>query len=122
MMRIEKLPRWCPEAEAGLSQVFDRDHDDIVAGVNRGRFELFRLWDGAAYMVTLTDRRLVTVCCYQGERAIETLRWLRARCQRLGIPAIEFFTRRPALARLLAAPDAPVKLDYYVFRTEVRAA
>ena len=61
MMKIEKLPRWCQEADEGLSETFDRDHDELVRLVNAGQLELFRLWDGAAYMVTRTDRRLLRI-------------------------------------------------------------
>lgn len=117
MMKIEKLRRWCPELEAGLSLTFGRDHDQIVEGVDRGWLEAYRLWDGAAYMVTRTELGVLTCCCYQGSRLVEAMDWMRARSSALGLKAIVFHTRRPALARLLR--KFRFEHEEHVFRAEV---
>ncbi|MGH9483755.1 MAG: hypothetical protein ACRD1F_01755 [Terriglobales bacterium] len=101
MMKIEKIRHWCPEAERGLSQTFGYDRAGLIEGVNAGTLECYRLWDGQAYLVTRTERGIVTVCCYQGARARDMMRWLRARCAHLGIKSIVFYTRHRGLARLL---------------------
>jgi hypothetical protein len=117
MMKIEKIRTWCAEAEIGLALTFGHDRDALVEGVNCGALELYRLWAGQAYMITRVDRGVLTCCCYQGARVVEAMRWMRAQCDRLGLHAIVFYTRRPALGRLLS--QFHFELDEYVFRAEV---
>jgi len=120
MMKIEKIRQWCPELDQGLSLTFGRDRDAIARGVNNGWLEAYRLWDGAAYMVTRVEHGELTCCCYQGERVIEAMRWMRATCARLGLHAIRFHTQRPGLQRLLH--EFGFQLDAYVFRVELPSA
>lgn len=96
------MRQWTPEADEGLSYALGEDRDIIAAAVNAGRLELFRLWGGAAYMVTRVERGTVTCCCYQGERAREAGRWLFERARALGLHRVRFHTKRPGLARLLS--------------------
>lgn len=100
-MKIERLQQWTNEAEEGLCYAMGEDRDIIAAAVNAGRLECFRLWDGAAYMVTRVERGVVTVCCYQGERALEAAQWVFERARLLGLRRVRFHTPRPGLARLL---------------------
>lgn len=116
-MKVEKIRQWCPELEEGLRDTFGRDHDAIVAGVNRFGLEAYRLFDGEAYMVTRVEKGVLTCCCYQGARVIETMEWMHQRSAALGLHAINFHTRRPALQRLLRRFN--FQLDEYVFRAEV---
>jgi hypothetical protein len=116
-VKIEKVFPWSPELDAGLSDVFGRDYAAIVDGVNRRWLEAYRLWDGEAYMVTRVEQGVLTCCCYQGTRVVEAMRWMRERSVALGLKAIDFHTRRPALARLLK--EFRFQLDEYVFRAEV---
>jgi hypothetical protein len=118
MMKIEKIYPWNDEAERGLSLTFGRDRDQIIEGVNKRWLECYRLFDGAAYMVTRVEKGALTCCCYQGARLIDTTRWMRAQCQRYGLREIRFHTQRPALQRLLRR-EFPFQLDEYVFRLEV---
>ena len=100
-MKIERIRQWTGEADEGLCYAVGRDRDEIAAGVNSGGLELFRLWEGAAYMVTRTRLGTVTVCCYQGARLVEAAEWLFEHARRLGLRKVRFHTERPALARLL---------------------
>jgi hypothetical protein len=101
-MKIERLQHWSQEAEEGLCYALAGDRDIIAAQVNAGRLECFRLWDGAAYMVTRVQGGVLTVCCYQGERAKEACEWVFERARLLGLERVRFHTSRPALARLLS--------------------
>jgi|SRR5581483_5882640 len=116
-MKIEKIRQWTPELEAGLSQTFGRDHDLIVESVNKGWLEAYRLWDGEAYMITRVELGVLTCCCYQGGRLVEAMDWMRARSSALGLTAIVFHTKRPALARLLRKFN--FQHEEHVFRAEV---
>jgi hypothetical protein len=99
---IQRVAQWCEEAETGLSETFGHDRDLIVQGVNAGSLELWRLWHGKAWMVTRLEAGVLTCCCYQGERVRDTMAAMVAESHRLGLKAIQFYTRRPGLARLLA--------------------
>jgi len=101
-LKIQRVAGWCEEAERGLSETFGHDHDLIVQGVNAGSLELWRLWDGGAWMITRVEDRVLTCCCYQGSRVRDAMAAMIAECHRLGMRAIQFYTRRPGLARLLA--------------------
>lgn len=116
-MKIEKVFPWSAELDTGLSDVFGRDYAAIVKGVNRRWLEAYRLWDGEAYMVTRVEHGVLTCCCYQGSRVVEAMRWMRGRSAALGLKAIDFHTKRPALQRLLR--EFRFELDEYVFRAEV---
>lgn len=100
-MKIERIRQWTQEAEEGLCYALGEDRDIIAASVNAGRLELFRLFEGEAYMVTRVERGTVTVCCYQGGRTREAAEWLFEHARRLGLGRVRFHTRRPGLARLL---------------------
>jgi hypothetical protein len=117
MMKIEKIFPWSAEAERGLSRTFGRDLTEIIAGVNNRSLECYRLWDGQAYAVTRVERSELTICCYQGARLVEAMRWMRAQCQRRGIRAIRFHTARPGMHRLLK--EFPFGLDMWIYRMEV---
>jgi len=116
-MKIEKIRHWCPELEQGLALTFGDDHDEIVESVNRGWLEAYRMWDGEAYMVTRVEKGVLTCCCYQGARVVEAMAWMRSRSAALGLTHIMFFTRRPALARLLRKFN--FELSDYVYRAKV---
>jgi hypothetical protein len=116
-MKIEKIYPWCGELDQGLSEVFGNDYDAIVRGVNARHLEAYRMWDGAAYMITRVELGVLTCCCYQGARVVEAMRWMRGRSAALGLHAIVFYTQRPALARLLK--EFNFELQDYVFRAKV---
>lgn len=116
-MKIEKVRPWCDELDKGLGRVLRRDREVIIAGVNGGWLEAYRMWDGQAYMVTRVEKGVLTCCCYQGARVVEAMRWMRGRSAALGLTDIVFFTQRPGLARLLK--DFNFELDDYVYRARV---
>lgn len=119
MIQIEKIRAWTPACEAGLAAALGEDRDQIVRAVHAGALECYRLFNGAAYMVTRyePDSSVLTVCCYQGVRAREACAWLMRECGRRGIRSLRFYTRRPALARLLK--PWPFELREYVFEAQV---
>ena len=114
---FQKIRPWSTELDTGLSEVLRRDRQALVDGVNGGWLEAYRLWGGEAYMITRVEKGTLTCCCYQGARVREAMRWMRDRSQHLGLTDIVFFTRRPALARLLSEFD--FQLDDYVYRARV---
>ncbi len=99
---VEKVRPWNDEAERGLAQTFGHDRDLLIAGVNDGSLELFKLWGGAAWMITRMEAGVLTCCCYQGAHVRDAMAAMVAESHRLGLKAIQFYTRRPGLARLLA--------------------
>lgn len=117
-MIIERIRTWTSEADLGLCYAVALDREELVAGVNRGRLELFRLWDGEAYMVTRVERGTVTVCCYQGARLLEAAAWVIARARELGLRRLRYHTKRPAIARLVRKAIAMQLLEH-VFEAEL---
>lgn len=118
-MKIEKIHPWTGELDRGLEGTYGHDYAQIVEGVNRRWLEAYRLWDGAAYMVTRVENGVLTVCCYRGSRVLEAARWLRSRAAELKLSGFVFFTRRPGLARLLRAGGLPFAQEETVYRLEV---
>lgn len=100
-MKIERLRAWSDELARGLGETVGRDLAEIREGINLGALEAYRLWDGAAYMVTRLEGRTLTCCCYRGERVAEALAWVLERGPLLGFDRVIFHTRRKGLARLL---------------------
>lgn len=119
-MRIEKLSAWSAELAAGLGDTVGRDAEEIREGIEAGWLEAYRLFDGRAYMVTRTEGRTLTCCCYRGERVAEAVAWVLERAPRIGVDRIVFHTRRPGLARLLRQ-FKPALLET-VFEIPARAA
>ncbi len=115
---VERIHPWNEEAEAGLSQTFGHDRELIIKGVNVGSLELWKLWHGKAWMVTRVEAGVLTCCCYQGERVADAMAAMVEDSHRLGLKAIQFFTRRPGLARLLA--DFHPMPQETVYRIELR--
>jgi hypothetical protein len=101
-LKFERREKWCVEADAGLSETFGHDYELIVQGVNAGALELWKLWDGEAWMVTRMEAGVLTCCCYQGAHVRDAMQHMVDNAKRLGLKAIVFFTKRPGLARLLA--------------------
>lgn len=116
-MKIEKIFPWSDEADSGLSGALGADRAQIVAGVNSRGLECYRLWDGAAYMVTRVEDRELTVCCYQGTRSAEAFEWVRSQCKSRGIRSIRIHSAQSAVGRLLRKFD--FRLAEYVYRCEV---
>lgn len=118
-MKLEKVARWTEEAQRGLSQTLGSDREAIAADVNAGRSELWRVDDGASWMVTTVDAnaRELIVCCFQGRAIKRAADVLYRIAQSNGLVGVRFFTQRPGLARMFKA--YPVKLLGYVYRCEV---
>jgi hypothetical protein len=102
-LTIEKISRWCLEAERGLCESFGGDRDELVAGVEQGTLELWKLNDGKAWMITRVSRGVLVVHCFQGEGLRAIAPAVHRIAQRNGLQAIEFWTARPGLARMLRA-------------------
>lgn len=100
-LKVERVRHWCAAADAGLSETFGHDYEQIVAGVNGGWLELWKLWDGEAWMVTRVEAGVVTCCCYQGVNVRDAIQAVVDDARRLGLRAVVFFTKRRGLARLL---------------------
>lgn len=118
-MKFERIHRWCPAADAGLCDAVLDNRDELACGVNSGKLELYKLDDGAAWLVTCVDvdTRELIVCCVQGQGLENIAPILYRIAQNNGLSAVRFFTTRPALARLLR--PFPVRLLGYVYRCEV---
>jgi hypothetical protein len=119
MISIRKVPAWCAAAERVLGPTLDSSREAIVADVNAGRCELFEVNGGAAWVVTsasLDDQELC-ICCVAGEGLAELSTALVNIAGTTGLRRVRFFTKRPALKRLLR--HLPIKLDGYVFTCEV---
>lgn len=117
-MRIEKIKPWREECDDGLSLALREDRAEIIAGVNSGALECYRLWGGEAYMVTRTENGVVTMCCYQGKRLLEAAIWVIAQCQRLGMRQVRFHTAIDAIPRLVRSV-APWRLHERVYVADV---
>ena len=78
------------------------DRDRIVEAVTDGMAELWRVDNGAAYLVTGIDRDELVVMCCEGRGASEIADAVVAAARRRGLSSIRFHTRRPGLARLLS--------------------
>lgn len=116
---FEKRARWCDEAQRGLSQTFGHDREAIIESVNAGRFELWKIEDGNIWMVTRVDRGVLTVCCLQG-RGLPCLAPILYRiAQRSGMHAIEYWSKRPALARALKRAGFMFRPQETAYRCEV---
>lgn len=117
-MLFEKVPTWCPEADAGLALTLFEDRGSIVDGVCSGRLELWKLNAGAAWMVTRIDAGELIVCCVQGSGLREIARLVYRIARDNHLRSVRFFTERPALAERLLR-EFPVKLLGYVYSCTV---
>jgi hypothetical protein len=99
-LTIEKVERWCEEADAGLCETFGHDYDALRKGVEAGSLELWRLWGGEAWAITRVEAGTLTCCCYQGRDARAWMHWLMTQGRRMGLTAIVFYTKRRGLARM----------------------
>lgn len=98
---VEKVPRWCEAAERGLCETFGCERELIVAGVERGTLELWRLWHGEAWSVTRIDAGVITCCCYQGVDLAAWAGWLMDRARRMQLRSVLFYTAKPGVARIV---------------------
>lgn len=119
MIVIRKVGKWCAAAERVLGPTLGTERDSIVDDVNQGRAELFEVNGGEAWVITVAslDDEALCVCCVAGEGLIELSTVLVELAGATGLKRVRFFTRRPALKRLLR--HLPIKLDGYVFTCEV---
>jgi hypothetical protein len=101
-----------------LNETLGYDRDQIVAAVDNGVCELWKLWDGASWAVTRVEMGVLTCCCYQGTDARAWMDWLMDTGRRMNLKAIQFYTRRPALQRMFA--EYNFEALETVYRAEVR--
>lgn len=112
------MPRWCDEAEAGLSETLGHDRDLIAAAVDNGVCELWKLWNGESWAVTRVEMGVLTCCCYQGVDCRSWMDWLMQQGKRMNLKAVQYYSSRPALARIFAEYGfEPLET---VYRAEVR--
>lgn len=122
-LTLEKLPAWSSEAERALSRTLTgssgNDRETIVAAVNAGRMELWRWCGGLAYMVTQFDGRILTVHCVQGAGLAAIAPAVMRIARDNGAAAVEFFTLRQGLDRLLRRAGVACREAETIYRCEV---
>lgn len=102
-LTLEKRSAWCAEAERNLAKTFGNDREAIIARVNAGTMELWKINGGQAWMVTRAAFGVLTVCCLEGSGLAGIAPAIMRIAISNGMEAVEFWTRRPGLARLLRA-------------------
>lgn len=118
-MKFERVKHWTPEAEAGLVDVLGRHRAGVIADVQAGLAELYRIDEGRTWLVTRLEGDELVICCMQGRGARELMPYLLQAAQRADCLSVRFHTERPALKRLLAPYG--FELAEYVFRARVLA-
>lgn len=118
-MKLERIPRWTAAAADALRAVTAEDESTVARDVDAGTCELWCVND-ASYLVTNVDTssRELIVCCYAGRDVLAIADVLYRIARDQGLQAVRFFTKRPALARLLAR-RFPLVPYGYVYRCEV---
>lgn len=118
-MKLEHIRRWNDAAAAALREVTAEDEASIARDVDAGTCQLWRVNDHS-YLVTNVDAssRELIVCCYAGRDVLAIADVLYRIARDQGLQAVRFFTKRPALARLLATRFPLVPFGY-VYRCEV---
>lgn len=99
---FRRVRLWCTQAERALANTFDGELEVIRELVDLGRFDLYEIDDGRAWMVTRIDGDVLTICCYQGRDLARDAPLVIAAARRRGLGELGFLTRRPALGRMLA--------------------
>lgn len=85
-----------------MSETLGYDRDLIAAAVDNGVCELWKLWGGKSWAVTRIEMGVLTCCCYQGVEAMAWMAWLMEQGQRMNLTAVQYYSARPGLARMLA--------------------
>lgn len=119
-MRLEKLRAFNDGALRVLAEVMAEDSESVIADVERGTCELWRV-DGDSYLVTNVDTasRELIVCCYAGRDVLAIAAVLYRIARNQNLQAVRFFTKRPALARKLQRGFPLLKEYGRVYRCEV---
>jgi len=118
-VKIEKHAAWSERAERGLNKTLGDERASIVADVNAGPLELWEIDGGQAWLITCVAESELAVCCVQGRGLVELADVLIKLSRAQGLKRIRWFTKRPAMKRLLRA--LPVKLAGYVFHIDIEA-
>jgi hypothetical protein len=92
---------WSREAERGLNKTFGDDRDVLISGVLDGTIELNRVNGGQAWLATRIDGKTLIVVAVQGKGLLSIAPLLHAAAKSRGLKDVRFWTRRPALARML---------------------
>jgi hypothetical protein len=118
-MNLQKLPRMTAQASDSLREVTAEDHDSVIREVDAGTSELWSV-DDHSYLVTCVDTlsRELIVSCYVGRDVLVIADVLYRIARKQGLCAVRFFTKRPALARMLGR-RFELKPFGYVYRCEV---
>lgn len=101
-----------------MSETLGHDRDLIAAAVDNGVCELWKLWNGESWAVTRVELGVLTCCCYQGVDCRSWMNWLMEQGKRMNLKAVQYYSSRPALARIFAEYGF-VPLET-VYRAEVR--
>jgi hypothetical protein len=92
---------WDAEAERGLSRTLGDYRDEMVRNIRDGVNELYRVNGGQSWLVTRVEGNALVVVCVQGSGLKDLAAVLHQAMQAHGLKRALFWTRRPALARML---------------------
>lgn len=116
---IERRAALDDDARAMLGPTFGRDGAEIEAGIDAGALQLWRLWGGAAWMVTRTQHNVLTVCCYAGRDVAAMAAAVARQARAQGVREVVFFTASRALPRLLRRAGLKFQPERTVYRCEL---
>lgn len=115
-MHFERFP-WCEEARNGLLLTFNDEEAFIREGVESGRMELFKV-DGHSWAVVQTWTDTQMCWCYQGRNALAFALAMLRIARRNDLRCIRFFTKHPALPRLLKSLK-PIQVEPQIYEVGV---
>lgn len=120
MIELRKFRGFTPEAHAALAAVMAEDAAAVMRDVSSGACELWCV-NGDSWLVTNvdTDARELAVCCYAGRDVLVIADALYRIARKQDLRAVRFFTKRPALARLLKKGFPQLEVFGTVYRCEV---
>lgn len=118
-MKVTKHLAWSDRAERGLALTLTDDRASLVADVNAGRVELWEIDDGACWLVTCVAAGELVICCVQGTGLRPLAAVLVGIARRQGLHRIRWFTKRPALQRMLK--QLQPTLAGYVYHVDLQA-
>jgi hypothetical protein len=98
-----------------LRSTFDNDEAEIKADVDSGKAMCWRIGDTA--MIARKDDNELVVMCLAGKNLKDILPSLKVAAKKGGCESIRFYTKRPALGRLLS--EFGFTLDYSIFRVSL---
>jgi hypothetical protein len=92
---------WDAEAERGLCRTLGDYRDETVRNIEAKVNELYRVNGGQSWLIVRVDGDALVVVCVQGAGLMDLAECLYEVMKEKGLKRALFWTRRPALARML---------------------